>query len=388
MELESLPPSEPRNPSIVTNHPSIVTNMSNPQDNYRFQSDGRQFGGLLMLLSFAALINSLSGIIAAYGPNGAVVDDANTTEWWILFSYFCQFIWATTGAFAGYMACVHDYSNKWLNIFLMFAIQLVWIGYITMMVEAGQGGKSDVLTNPFIPLVYQPTEADVRFVGAMGILGVITYGLGFAGSIAFMVWGLHAYTTGEPESHGGDYYKGRMFLYSSFLAFAGLIQFILGCAVRGRFGDSLFRAGPIICVFWVVTYPGIHIFIGIIQMFNGIWGVARAFNMCDFGMSHLFQWSLAFQWIMVLIFQDLVTFAYWGAFLSVFGPTLATFSLGLNLMPAYLDHKHHVLPESLPNDYYGTNPSLSGPDPEMISQHQEEKKEPAPEAPVEVKEGV
>eukprot|EP00536_Pseudo-nitzschia_multiseries_P018916 jgi/Psemu1/58005/gm1.58005_g len=105
MELESLPPSEPRNPSIVTNHPSIVTNMSNPQDNYRFQSDGRQFGGLLMLLSFAALINSLSGIIAAYGPNGAVVDDANTTEWWILFSYFCQFIWATTGAFAGYMAC-------------------------------------------------------------------------------------------------------------------------------------------------------------------------------------------------------------------------------------------------------------------------------------------
>uniref|UniRef100_A0A7S4AXC9 Uncharacterized protein n=1 Tax=Pseudo-nitzschia australis TaxID=44445 RepID=A0A7S4AXC9_9STRA len=368
--------------------------MSSSHDTYRFQSDARQFGGLLMLLSFAALINSMSGIISAYGPNGAVVTDAKEPPFWILFSYFCQFIWATVGAFTGYMACVHDYSSKWINVFLMVAIQTIWIGYITMMVMAGQGAREDVFTNPFVPPVYNPKPADIRFIGAMGIFGVICYGIGFAGSIAFMIWGLQSYTM-NTKSHSGDYFKGRMYFYSSILAIAGMIQFLLGCVVRGQYGDSLFRYGPVTCVFWVITYPGINIFIGLIQMFNGVWGIARAMGMCNFGALHFFQWSLALQWVFVLVLQDLVTSAYWGTSMAVYGPMLATWSLGLTLMPAYLDHKHQSLPETFPVYYYGINPSLSGPDLSTMSHHasgddNEDKmdKDAAPEAPMEVQEGV
>lgn len=377
--------------------------MSSSQDTYRFQSDGRQFGGLLMLLSFAALINSLSGIIASYGINEGIqgtvlADDASTTLFWIMFSYFCQFIWATIGSFAGYMACVHDYSNKWLNGFLMVAIQTVWIGYITMMVMAGKDSTLKFAMNPFVPQIYESTESVERFVGAMGVLGIICYGLGFAGSIAFMVWGLNAYTTNKPESHSGDYFKGRQYLYSSILLFAGMIQFLLGCVIRGQYGDSLLERGPVVCVFWVITYPGINIFIGLYQMFNGSWGLCRAFGMFDFaGANHWFQWSLALQWVFVLVLQDLVTFCYWGLTMAVLGPSLATFSLGMNLMPAYLDHKHTSLPSSFPEEYYGINPSLTGPDPGRNSEHGatgaaddegKMEKQAAPEAPMEVKEGV
>lgn len=63
---------------------------------------------------------------------------------------------------------------------------------------------------------------------------------------------------------------------------------------------------------------------------------------------------MAFQWINVLVLQDLVQVGHLP--LGVMAPVIifvACFSLGLTLMPAYLDHKMNTVPEILPEGYYG-----------------------------------
>ena len=45
---------------------------------FRFQSDKRQFGGLLMLLSLCTVIMPLANIVSAFGPNGANSKDPST----------------------------------------------------------------------------------------------------------------------------------------------------------------------------------------------------------------------------------------------------------------------------------------------------------------------
>jgi len=330
---------------------------TNAQD-YHFQSDMRQVGGVLMLLSFAALINPLAGIVSAFGPNGPFYSesgpfytDPSSNEVWILVGNFCVFIWGTIGVLTGYMACVHDWSHKWLNIFMMYAIQTAWIGYIAGMSAAGQGGRLSARDNVFIPLSYLPNDTDVRFVGAMGILGIMAYGFAFAGSVAFMVWLLHAYTVGSPETRSGDYFKGRMIFYCGVLAWAGFIMFILGCWCRARFGKNELLV-PVSVAMWTVSRTGIFIFTGMVQMFNGFWGLFRVYGLFE-TKPNFYQYSLAFQWLLVLCFQDIMSLALVTPFMAHHAPSLAAFSLGLSLMPAFLDHKRTSLPATFPADYYG-----------------------------------
>ena len=100
----------------------------------------------------------------------------------------CVFVFGVTGVLPGYMTTVHDYINRFLNIFLMIAIQTAWIGYITDMVAVGQASQLPGATNAFIPLKYNPEDVDLKFVGAMGILGIMVYSFGFVGSIPFKVF--------------------------------------------------------------------------------------------------------------------------------------------------------------------------------------------------------
>lgn len=329
---------------------------SNGTTAYRFQSDARQFGGLLMLLSFACVIMPLANISTAFGPSGGPTD-AGTIPFWGLVAGLFVFLFGITGVLAGYMATVHDYSHKHLNVFLMFLIQTAWIGYITDMVAVGKASRLDVESNGFIPLAYNPTTTDVQFVGAMGVLGIMVYGFGFVGSMAFMVWGLHSYTTNQPQDRSGSYFQGRMVVYSSVLAVAGLVQFLLGCWCQAHFDINTAESGHVGVAFLVVSFPWISIYVGLLQLFNGLWGVARSFGMghLDDGITTLpvYQLSLAFQWLNVLVLQDLTQIAHLPeGTLAPVAPFLACFSLGLTLMPAYLDHKANTLPETLPEDYY------------------------------------
>jgi len=322
---------------------------------YRFQSDARQIGGLLMLMSFCCLIMPLTNISSAFGPDGAATRDPSTIMFWQIVGGLFVFIFGVTGVLTGYMAAVHDHSHKFLNIFLMVIIQSAWIGYITDMVAVSKAAGADPSVNGFIPIAYNPTNFDVRFVGAMGVIGILVYGFSFVGSMAFMVWSLHSYTTKNPSTRSGSYFRGRMQTYSAVLTVAGLVQFLLGCLCLARF-DVNAENGPVGVAFFVVSFPAIAVFVGLLQILNGLWGLARSFGfglLADTPMP-VYQLSLAFQWLTVLVLQDIVQIAYLpGADKAPVTPFLACFSLGLTLMPAYLDHKANTMPETLPDDYYG-----------------------------------
>lgn len=332
---------------------------TNQQDAYRYQSDTRQYGGLLMLLSFSQVVMPLAGLVSAFGQNGANTNDPSQIPFWGMIAGFCVFIFGVTGVFVGYMATVHDYSSKNLNMFLMIILQTAWIGYITDMTAVSKGAMMPAETNGFIPLAYNPEDVDVQFVGTMGVIAIMVYGFGFVGSMAFMVWSLNAYTTGNPEIRSGNYFRGRMITYSAILAVAGLVQFLLGTWCQARFNMNTLDNGPVAVAFLIVSYPGISIYIGLLQMANGVWGIARARGYLNTTKNNIYQFLLGFQWINVLIFQDIAQIGYLpGGMLAPVAPFLACFSLGLTLMPAYLDHKMNTLPDTFPEDYYLTIASM------------------------------
>jgi len=212
--------------------------------------------------------------------------------------------------------------------------------------------------NQFIPLLYSPNAKDVRFVGAMGVIGILVYAFGFIGSIAFMAWSLHSYTMNKPEERAAPYFKGRMFFYSSVLAVAGIVQFLLGAVVAGLFKNGRELAqGPIVVSFFVISYPGLFMFVGLWELLNGLWGMARSFDILNFQMDFpIYQVSLGVQWLFILLLQDIVQLAYLPAGAmkaAAVAMAIPFWTLGLTIMPAYLDHKMNTLPETLPDDYYG-----------------------------------
>lgn len=140
--------------------------------------------------------------------------------------------------------------------------------------------------------------------------------------------------------------------YVGILLCAGLVQFLLGVWCQVRFEMDALKDGPITVAFWIITYPGINIFVGWVQIINGAWGLARTRGLCE-TKPNSYQYSLAFQWLCVLCLQDITTIAYWGAKMAPAAPTFAAFSLPLSLMPAFLDHKRTSLPATFSDDYYG-----------------------------------
>jgi hypothetical protein len=139
----------------------------------------------------------------------------------------------------------------------------------------------------------------------------MTYALGFIGSIAFMAWSLHSYTMNKSEERAAPYFKGRMLFYSSVLAVAGFVQILLGAVVATVFSGSVLWAGPVVVSFFVVSYPGLSIFVGLWELLNGLWGIARSFGFFKFELDFpIFQLSLGAQWLFILILQDIVQLAY------------------------------------------------------------------------------
>jgi hypothetical protein len=231
--------------------------------------------------------------------------------------------------------------------------QSAFIPYITDMTNVGKLAQMPVDANTFIPQAYNPTETDVRFVGAMGILAIITYGFAFVGGISFMVFCLHAYNIGKPEERSGSYFQGRLGFYGGILAVAGLVQMMLGAYCRVAFGFGVLEDGPVQAAMLTVTFPILSVFVGLFQVLMGVWAVFRSVGYHkgpnDFG----FQIFLAFQWMLVLTIQCITQIGYLpeGA-LAAAAPSFAAMSLSLTLMPAFLDHKMRTLPRQFSVDYY------------------------------------
>ena len=64
----------------------------------------------------------------------------------------------------------------------------------------------DGLNSGFIPLSYDPTLQDIRFFGAMGFLGIVGWYVGLLGSLALIVFALHAFQSGNPDSRNKAFF--------------------------------------------------------------------------------------------------------------------------------------------------------------------------------------
>jgi hypothetical protein len=168
-----------------------------------------------------------------------------------------------------------------------------------------------------------------------------------------MAWSLHTYNIDKPQERSGAYFRGRLVFYSIILGAAGFAQFLLGTYCAARFEAGTLQEGPVSAAFLIVSYPGIAILVGGIQFLNGMWGIARSFGLHSGSNDNTFSISLALGWVLVLSLQVIAQIGYLpeGTAAPV-APTVVAFSLGLNVLPAFLDQKMRSLPEQFPADYY------------------------------------
>jgi hypothetical protein len=315
----------------------------------RFKSDKRQLGGMLMLLGTAALVFPLANIATRVGPDGTTASEGIPLSSLIAGVFTINM--GIVSMVLGYLSLVHDYGNKYLTGSLIAFTQFAWMPFITDLTDVGKTARSGV---GFIPGAYDPSEGDVRFVGAMGMLGILGYGAGFLGSLAFMQFALYSYQTGNPQTRNGSYYRSRLSLYSFELFLVGLSQLLLGIYTIRNFGQGPLENGPVAVAMYFVFFPEISIFCGLLQVLVSIFGFARSWGVADGPDNHSFQAIALFSWICTVSMQILTQVAYAeGGNAAARAPSTMMLTLGINVLPAFLDFKMRTTPEEVPADYYG-----------------------------------
>ena len=88
------------------------------------QADKRQFGGMLMLLGFCAIIQPLANLVSAFGPDGANSTDPGDIAFWGMIGAFCLLFNGILAVFVGYLSNVLDFSHKHLTTFNIIMIQV------------------------------------------------------------------------------------------------------------------------------------------------------------------------------------------------------------------------------------------------------------------------
>lgn len=86
---------------------------------------------------------------------------------------------------------------------MVVIVQTAWILYLAEMSDIGMNAAAKGY--PMFGL-YLDTDADVWFYGAMGILGVFSYGFCFLGSLALLCFLLYVYQVGKVGDRAKGYY--------------------------------------------------------------------------------------------------------------------------------------------------------------------------------------
>jgi hypothetical protein len=224
--------------------------------------------------------------------------------------------------------------------------------YITNMVALGRGARSGAA---FIPPEYNPSASDVKFVGAMGMLGNLGHGSGTVGSLAFAGFALYAFQVGKPGDRPGSYYAGRLTFYAFALFLVGLAQFLLGVYILATFGSGPLPNGPIIVAMFVVNFPEISVFCGLVNVLASFYGAARSFGIRASKDDNSYSIIMLFGWICNILLAVMVQVAYIpGDGGAAAAPTIAMVTSAMYAVNALLDFKMRSTPNEIPADYYTT----------------------------------
>jgi hypothetical protein len=233
----------------------------------------------------------------------------------------------------------------------------------------------DGVQNKYILLGYGPTLQDIRFFGAMGFLGIIGWYVGMFGSLALIVFALHAFQSGNPDSRNKAFYQTRLVFYSVFSLLAAGSQLLLGVYVRGSFGSGPLER-PIAVAMYVIVYPEISIACGSVQALMALFGFARAAGVSSQPDNHLYQWIAWLSWFVTMAGTVMAQlYSLPGGIGADRAPSLAVLSVGIHLLPAFLDFKMRDLPYVFPPNYYYTTGVLADGDGEDLPSTSDEKSE-------------
>lgn len=312
-----------------------------------FMADKRQFAGLLFGLSICATFFPMANLAGLIGPDGTTASEGIPLA--SLIAGLCVVTIGLTGMTTGYLALIHDYGHKLLTGWALIIVQTAWIPYITDMTNVGQIAATGV---GFIPAVYGPSVSNVHAAGAFGIMGIFSYGAAFLGSLSFMAFALYAYQAGKPGDRAASYYRGRLRTYCFLVFVAGVAQLSLGALTLSVVGSGPVNP-PVGAAMFTVTFPEISIFVGLVYILNGMFGFYRAFNRPSAN-DHTFQYGMAFQYFCTVVLMILVQITYLpGGTLAPAAPSRACLTVGIHVLPAFLDFKARSTPDDLGDDYYG-----------------------------------
>ena len=202
---------------------------------------------------------------------------------------------------------------------------------------------------------------NTRFMGAMGIMGCLAYGVAMLGALTFFLLAIMAYQNKTPHKQNSTLYKGHLGVFSFILFLAGLSQFLLGCYLAARYGRLV--GGIAVTGYYIVARPGIAVFVGALQLIGGLVGMVHGYGLrslwgdkCTF-----FLYWMGFTWLCQLVLQAFTQSAYGVLGIGAgFAPTIAAFTVPLNLMPVYLAYKAAKVPDDIRPDYYGFDSSHHG----------------------------
>ncbi|GKY96690.1 hypothetical protein MPSEU_000628500 [Mayamaea pseudoterrestris] len=330
----------------------------------RFLSDQREFAGLLTLLGFCAMVQPLYRLSVQIGSNSTTTNYG--TPFAVLFGYVWLFTSGIMCLMLGYHALVHGLGSKAMTGFVILFIQISYIAYIAEMVAVGKAihnGEPEVS----IPDSYTGAKTspaiitNTRFLGAMGIMGIMAYSVALLGGLTFFLLALMAFQAKTPHKQNSTLYKGHLGAFSFVLFFAGLSQFLLGCYLSARYGRL--RGGAAVAGFYFVSRPGIAVFVGALQLMGGLAGMVHGYGMRSMwdDKSKSFLYYMGFTWLCQVVLQAWTQSAFPPLGIGAgFSTLVLAFSIPLNLMPAYLQYKAAKVSDDIRADYYGLDSSHHG----------------------------
>lgn len=321
----------------------------------RYRADIRRYGGMVFAFGITAMFGALANV--ATGVNmfgiGGTPNDPNTIPFWSFVGNVCVAFFGSLAILVGYFALVVDQGHPLITTFLLVAIQLAWIPYITGMTAQGrQAINFPDQAQGFIPERFDPTKSDVNWAAAMGICSIAAHGLAYIGSLSFMTFSLFAYQVGKMGDRSNTYFKSRMPLYNFAIFLAGFAQLAMGSLILANYSSGPLKE-PVAIPFYIIFWPEISVAVGAMQMLTGIYGSVRtccASSPTDYS----FQALCMVTWLCMITLQLTVQISWAeGDKMAAALPSFACVSLPLPFMPAFLDHMARNTPDTIDESYYG-----------------------------------
>ena len=126
------PPPPPPQPQTTVN---VVTPQK--QGNYRFVAERRQYGGLLMLTGFCAIIQPLAHLAEGVGPDGPLVTSAGDSAYWQFVGSCCLFAIGIVTVLIGYLEAICDWGEITHTTLSIALTQTAFIYYVSDMAAVG-----------------------------------------------------------------------------------------------------------------------------------------------------------------------------------------------------------------------------------------------------------